>query len=288
MFLEKPDLESLNRQYNCFDMHVHTKYSDTYTRPKMLLKRAIGLGINFAVTDHNEIRAVPEILRLNTDRVIVPGIEVGSQEGPHILFYFYDYLELKEFYAKHIRKYKNKNPFMMINRPAEDLLDAAEDYNCIAVSAHPDAPPVLGLARAIHKGYLSPQLFDRVDAIEVINGTVTEKMNLRAIKIGYELGKGFTGGSDSHTLQQLGKVVTCSDASDVDGLIRDILRHKTLVFGKNITARERIVPHAKAVSRHMRYGSSIKLRAKTMISKPLKHKIERLKTRALERRSRKS
>ena len=268
-------------------MHVHTKYSDTYTKTKNLIKKAEKLGINFAITDHNEIKGISDALRNKTDVTIISGIEVGCEEGPHLLMYFYNYPELKEFYARNIYKYKSKNPFMSIARPAKDILDAATDYNCVISAAHPDAPPVLGISRAIKKVYVHKELLAQIPAVEVISGMATEKMNLRAIKMGYELKKGFTGGSDCHSLQQFGKVVTCSKSDNTDGLYSDILKHKTHVYGKNVRAGGRIVPHAKTVSKHIRYGSStIKLRAKSMISKPLKHNVNRIKKKINSRKQR--
>ncbi|MFC1722837.1 PHP domain-containing protein [Nanoarchaeota archaeon] len=279
IFLEKPNIADLATRFNCFDMHVHTKYSDTYTRPEKIVENATDQNIHFAITDHNEIRGIPETIKNNTDRIIVPGIEVGCNEGPHILFYFYDYPALREFFLKSIKPYRRDTPFMNTSRPANDVLDDAEKFDCIAVAAHPHAPPVLGVLRAIKKGYLKTGVLNRFDAVEVICGAVTERMNLHAVKFAYEFNKGFTGGSDSHTLKQLGGVVTCSKADDVESLLKDVINHKTRVVGKGMKAKDRVFAHTKTVSKHLSYPSTVKLRAQSMISKPIKHRISKIKER---------
>ncbi len=75
--------------YTAVDMHIHTRYSDAAIGIPSLLSRARHLGTGIAVTDHNEIRGVVEASEKARDVLVVPGIELSSREGPHILLYFY-------------------------------------------------------------------------------------------------------------------------------------------------------------------------------------------------------
>ena len=77
VIFDKPDTILMSRQgYNLVDMHTHTKYSDTLTRVKSLLKVAKKRRVGVAITDHNAIGGVVEAYKNNNSLLVVPGIEV--------------------------------------------------------------------------------------------------------------------------------------------------------------------------------------------------------------------
>jgi len=245
-------------------MHVHSRYSDSFTRPSTLVKKAEKFGIGFAMTDHNEIKAFKEIKKMRPSCPVIPGIEIGVAEGPHILAYFYRYSDLQHFFERTVKPFRNKNPYMNTLLPINRLLESAEEYPCFLAAAHPEVPPYYGLSLTTNKGLTTKQQLDKVPVFEVVNGFATEKMNLHAIKSAFELGKGFIGGSDSHIPKQFGSVVTCTSAPDADTTFNEITRHESVVVGKNMRARERINPSARTVTRHLKYGGSFRDRAKSM------------------------
>ena len=56
------------------------------------------LGIGIAITDHNEIKGAVAIDEYK-DLLTIPGIEITSAEGSHLLVYFYNINELKIFFG---------------------------------------------------------------------------------------------------------------------------------------------------------------------------------------------
>ena len=86
---ERPDLDELIKQYTVVDLHFHSKYSDGNNAVSSIAKRALELGIGIAITDHNEIKGAVEIDRYR-ELLSIPGIEITSREGTHLLIYFYE------------------------------------------------------------------------------------------------------------------------------------------------------------------------------------------------------
>ena len=90
---EKPDIERLNRAYTVVDLHFHSHYSDGSNSIHEIATYAETLNIGVSITDHNNIRGALEIDTYK-DIFSIPGIEVTSCEGTHILIYFYDLIIL--------------------------------------------------------------------------------------------------------------------------------------------------------------------------------------------------
>ena len=86
---EKPNLPELTKHYTVVDMHFHTHYSDGSSAVEEIANRVRELGIGIAITDHNDIRGAIEIHK-DTGIFSIPGIEITSKEGAHLLIYFYD------------------------------------------------------------------------------------------------------------------------------------------------------------------------------------------------------
>jgi hypothetical protein len=62
-----------------------------------------------------------------------------------------------------------------------------------------------------------------------------KKSNLRSALLGFNLGKGITGGSDGHRLPQMGKVVTYAPCNrSRQAFLEAIKTKKTKVIGKEI------------------------------------------------------
>jgi PHP family Zn ribbon phosphoesterase len=239
--LKKPDVNEILRQgFTPVDMHVHTQYSDAKTKIESILKKAKKKRIGIAVTDHNEINGALKAARMKKGTTVIPGIEVGANDNTHILLYFYNTGELKEFYEKNIRKNLSKLRYFGTKLSTEELMDIITDYNCFSVAAHPCTGSFFGILWNITKNKTEESICRRIDAVEVINGVQNIKQNLRAIKLAYQLKKSFTGGSDSHSLMQLGKVLTYSEADDIEGFIEAIRKKKNFVMGKPINTMTKL------------------------------------------------
>ena len=94
ILFEKPNIASLVTNYTVVDTHFHSRYSDGADTVEAITAHAREKGIGIAITDHNDIRAAVELNRYK-NVLSIPGIEITSAEGSHLLVYFYD---IKSFY----------------------------------------------------------------------------------------------------------------------------------------------------------------------------------------------
>jgi predicted metal-dependent phosphoesterase TrpH len=257
VFFHKPNTD-LFRSFGLtsIDMHYHSNYSDSYTRVSTIIKKARKLKMGVSITDHNDVRGNIEAAGMGTDVMVIPGIEVSSMQGPHLLFYFYSRDELTQFYEKHVKPYKQQNPYMAINRRVEELIESSKNYNCLRVAAHPYGYAVAnsGLFKSISKKYVPDPVINDIDCMEVICGAMNRKLNRKALATARELNKGFTGGSDGHTIFELGKIVTSSYAEDVETFLNNILKKKNYVVGTEAHVQSRILPSTNLVTKHLRYA----------------------------------
>jgi len=234
ILFERPNLAELTQHYTVVDPHFHSHYSDGNNSVPAIVKRARELNIGIAITDHNDIRGAIELDRFR-GFVNIPGIEVTSQEGTHILIYFYDIKGLAAFYKKDVKPNMGHDIMSSTKLEMEEIIARARAFETVIVFPHPYSATFTG----IHNSYFSEErlgrLFTMVDGIEVINAENLNKWNLRSALLGFNLGIGVTGGSDGHRLAQMGKVVCYADCKNNRQAFLDaIKKNQTKVIGKEI------------------------------------------------------
>lgn len=118
--------------------------------------------------------------------------------------------------------------------PTARLLDVLENENCVTSAAHPMGylGSNKGLEVCIRKNYIPVSEAERLDAFEVISGGISRRSNMVACECAAKYGLGITGGTDGHLLSELGKIVTISEASDIDGFLDSIVKRKNSVIGR--------------------------------------------------------
>ncbi len=257
IFFQKPNLELFDSMgLMSFDMHFHTRYSDSYTTIHSLLKKAWKKRMGVAITDHNTIEGNLKAQNNPRGVPVIPGIEVSCIEGPHVILYFYSADELKEFYEKHIKPKKQGNPYMAINTEVAELIDATKDYNCVRCAPHPFGYSLAnsGLSKCIKKHYVNETVFNYIDVMEVICGAMNRRLNKKAESRALELDKGFSGGTDGHTILELGNIVTSSYSHDIDSFLTSLLKKKNYVIGRetSLIPKSNVLP--SMVSKHMKYA----------------------------------
>ncbi len=235
------------------DMHVHTRFSDSFTRISKLIRRADKLQIGLAITDHNEIKGVLRAFEIKEHVPIIPGIEISIAEGPHILVYFAKLEALICFYEKHVKNKKTRDPHSNTNLTIGQLMCAKQQYECLVSIAHPYAPSYTNVPKNIQKGFIDPSVLDRADAIEVLNGAVPRKKNQKAVAFAQLLGKGITGGSDSHSLFETGKVITYARVQTIREFLTAIKKQENFILGKPIGKVKRMPSLAKSSHKHISY-----------------------------------
>lgn len=225
--------EMREKGYLPVDMHIHTHHSDGAIRIPSLLARARHLGIGVAITDHNEIRGAVEACDTSRDVLVIPGIELSSLEGPHILLYFSAIEDLTDYFATQVQGNLKKSQYMALELPIMKILESASEYPCITVAAHPFGYFGInrGVLKCIEKETLPPDILDHIDGIEVICGAMSRDINERAARYagGHDLP--VTGGSDAHVLPAVGGVVTCVRAEGVAEFLDGILSRESIIIG---------------------------------------------------------
>jgi len=86
-----------------YDLHIHTGLSpcaDKDMSPNNIVNMALLKGLDIiAITDHNSIKNVKVVLEIAeaTSIIVIPGIEVETLEGIHVLCYFRKLSDLERF-----------------------------------------------------------------------------------------------------------------------------------------------------------------------------------------------
>ena len=237
------------------DMHFHTNHSDSLTRVKDALKLARSRGIGVSITDHNQISGVFEAQRIDKSVLSIPGIEISAWDGPHILLYFFSAGDLEECYKKHILDQKSKSPYLATKLNTEEIVEFAQDYNCLIIAAHPFGYLLFnkGLGKCIEREYLHPEIVNDFSGLEVISGGMTRKLNQKAVRLAAEKKLCMTGGTDGHLLRDLGNVLTCSYAEDVSGFLEEIIQRRNCVIGREKNTIEKGVMAAAIMPKYLRY-----------------------------------
>lgn len=253
---ERPDWEDLrDRGFAAVDMHYHTNHSDSYTDIRRAVKLAESRNVGFAVTDHNVVGGAVEASGIRTDVLIVPGIEISAWDGPHILAYFYSVGDLVDYWTRNIRDLVPRSPSLAVRMDTEDILDSLEGENCVISAAHPMGYAGFnkGVQKCIDRSYLDGSITERMDAYEVICSGMSRSSNVQALEWADRHGLGYTGGTDGHMMREVGRVVTCSDRTDIDGFLNSIKKGTNFIIGTEKDARGKMEMGMAAFAQYMRY-----------------------------------
>lgn len=231
---ERPNLAELKKENTVVDLHFHSHYSDGFNTVKAIAQKAHGLGIGIAVTDHNEIRGAVEIDAYR-DVFSIPGIEMTSREGTHVLIYFYHIDNLESFYTHDVIPYMGNDIMSSTALEMEEIIERARKFETVIIFPHPFCGVYTGIQNSYFPEDRLEKVLSKVDGVEVINSENMNKSNLRSALLGFNLGKGITGGSDGHRISQMGKVVTYAPCRPSRKAFLDAIKQKkTKVVGKEI------------------------------------------------------
>jgi predicted metal-dependent phosphoesterase TrpH len=249
---EKPDLKMLTGSFTVVDLHFHTHYSDGLNSVKAVADRARKLGIGVAITDHNEIQGAIEIAA-EKDVLSIPGIEVTSAEGAHLLIYFYSIAGLKKFYKNEIKPFMGHDLMSSSGLVMEEIIQRARKYRSVVVFPHPYFAMYTGICSYEFPKERLDMLLQMCDGIEAINSENVKKWNLKSALLGLNLNKAITGGSDGHTLYHMGKVVTYSDCKPTRKAFLDAVRLKEArVIGKEINFLRKVTSNGVKLKTSLR------------------------------------
>lgn len=231
---EKPVLDEITENYTAVDLHFHSLYSDGQNSIPEIVTRAEQLGIGIAITDHNEISGALEIDRYR-NVLSIPGIEITSREGTHVLVYFYETASLQSFYEKDVKPFMGNAVMSSTELEMDEILRRARAFNTVIIFPHPYCAAYTGICNPYFQEERLKSLLDRVDGVEVINSGNLKRWNLRGALLGFNMNKGITGGSDGHGIKQMGMAVTYASCHpDRKAFLDAIKTHQNKVIGKEI------------------------------------------------------
>ena len=279
---ERPNLDELTENYTVVDLHFHSRYSDGKNPVSAIAKRVRELGIGIAITDHNEIKGAVELDRYR-GILNIPGIEITSIEGTHLLIYFYDIKSLKKFYKKDIKPRMGHDVMSSTSLEMEEIITCARAFETVIIFPHPYSATFTGIQNTYFPSDRLDHLFGLVDGIEVINAENLNKWNLRSALLGFNLDTGITGGSDGHHLPQLGRVVSYAPCPKSRRAFLDAVKcRETRVVGKesdiirkvrsnSVKLRNNIRNYPNLLEKNLKYSCSV-INSK---SKTLKDNVKR-------------
>jgi len=170
------------------DLHTHSRHSpDSRLDPRDIVRQAKSLGLDgIALTDHNAIAGVKEAKEYSKDLegfVVIGAIEVSTTEG-HILAY-------------------GVNEMIPRDLSPQETVERIIAQGGVAVAAHP---------YRFWSGLGEKVTLETPFAIyEVQNARTSKRGNGRATDLAARGGKGRTGGSDGHFIDEIGRAVTVLD-----------------------------------------------------------------------------
>ncbi len=182
------------------DMHAHSiKSDDGRAKVENYCQwiKAKNISIDgFILTEHRQFDNESDYSELGkiNDITILKGSEVETEYG-HVLVFGVTLALQEEF------------DFSNINLELEQVIDACNKHDAIAVPCHPGRPRV-GMAAHLEEFGVP----NGVEIVEVYNGGSRENEDEIAIKMAEQLSCSGIGGSDAHIVSQIGKCGTKFDA----------------------------------------------------------------------------
>ncbi|MBC2744695.1 MAG: PHP domain-containing protein [Desulfosarcina sp.] len=265
---EAPNLDALTNRHTVVDLHFHSHFSDGADAVDEIAQRARQLGIGVAITDHNAIDGAVELDGVD-DVLSIPGIEVTSLEGTHVLVYFYRIDDLKAFYAADVQPHMGSTVMSSIELDVESILRRARKYKSVVIFPHPYSAAFTGICNHSFSDLQLHRLLGMADGVEVINSENLKGWNLKSALLGFNLDRAITGGSDGHSIQQLGSAVTYAACDRSRKAFLDALsRKEAKVVGteskllKKIQSngaklKNSINNYPDLVEKNIRYGKSV-------------------------------
>ena len=250
ILFKKPDLALLRRDHAVFDMHFHTRRTDGRDTVQAIAAQARALGIGIAITDHNDIQSALEMEQF-PDVPSIPGIEITSREGTHILVYFYERRHLKKFYTKYIQPFLGQDVMSSTKLSMEEIINSARLFPSVTIFPHPYSVAYTGICNLNFEPSRLERLLEVVDGVEVINAGNIHRWNLRCALLGLYLKKSITGGSDGHSLYHMGRVVTIAEGEKSGPAMLDAVKNgRVRVVGKEINLLRKVASSGAKLNVH--------------------------------------
>lgn len=173
------------------DLHIHTLAGSHCSIIEIpdLIKQVKRIGLDgICITDHDNTAGIWQSKKIGEEEGIkvFGGIEVSTKEG-------------------HVMVFSKKIEEIEIPISVVDLISWVRSQGGVIIPVHPFRRGVPCLSNKLYE-------ISDIDAIEVLNGNCSNDMNILAWLSSIKLGIPGVGGSDAHTLTQVGKYATMFEA----------------------------------------------------------------------------
>jgi len=169
------------------DMHCHTRLSsDSLNDPRKLVEAAASHGMGaLCVTDHNGLANALALSKMDDLPIpVIPSEEVKTTEGEIIGYYLTELVPKRLTPEETVKRIKGQGGLVCVPHP----------FDTLRTGSRLQTP---ALERLVAAGL--------VDIIEVLNArAVKAEDNRRALDFAREHGLAMSGGSDAHTLMEVG------------------------------------------------------------------------------------
>jgi len=252
ILFEKPNQDSLIKRYTVVDTHFHSRYSDGVDTVAAIAAYARKLDIGIAITDHNDIRGAIELNSFK-NLLSIPGIEITSVEGTHLLVYFYDIKSLEKFYRWNVEPFMGKDVMSATSLTMDAIIERARAFKSVIIFPHPYSAAYTGICNSFFSSKRLERLFKKVDGVEVLNASNLHRWNTRCALLGFNLNKAIIGGSDGHKLKNMGKAVTYAVCKPSRRAFLDAVRKRqTKVIGKEIDLFRKVTSNGSKLKNNFR------------------------------------
>lgn len=246
--------------YGIADLHIHTSISDGMASVAEVLRWAqdrTSLDV-LAVTDHETIegglRAQDLAVRMGYRFEVIVGAEITTRQG-HLLALFLE---------------RNIPRFQSLGH----TLQAIHEQGGIAVVPHPMSWLTFSIGQlSIERAMRSPAEGGYLNALETVNASPAGRVAHRKVRHlnSQRYGLAETGGSDSHSLLDIGTACTLFPGRTAQDLRQAVLRRQTVAV-RNDTPR---VPVGVGALLRQQFRSLIVLPSRSL-SRPLWKRIREL------------
>ena len=172
------------------------------------------------------------------------------------MIYFDTLRDLTAYYNDSVKGHQGACPHMATDLPTEKIVIAAHPYGYAML--------IRGVLKAIEVGMLTPEVLDQIDGLEVISGGLSHTLNTRAETYAAEHNFCMTGGSDAHTLREVGRAVTtASDTLTPAEFLEAVRQQKTDVVGCERGPADNILMGTQVMTKYVPYlrsGLAVHLR----------------------------
>ena len=218
------------------DLHIHTSYSgDSLINPRDIINYVKLKGLDgFAITDHQTLRAFKVLKEIgsNKDLIIIPGMEIKTHIGEIIILFIEDEIRFNDNnFHSIVEKVKENNGLVVIPHPFDFLRDSSLKMNL-----------------------LNDKIINKfIDGIEIINSRIIfKKCITKAKNFNKKYNLFETGGSDAHTLKEIGNGYTLiRDADKSFESIKNCLLEKK---SRSMGVLSSPLVHAKTVFNKIKKG----------------------------------